>query len=224
MTDPIRVLVCDDHPMVREGLRAVLDDAPGFEVVAEAATGEDAVALVATLAPDVVVMDLHLEGQNGIEATRAINVESSSTAVLVLTMHADDDAVRAALRAGARGYLLKGAGQTEILRAIEAVHNGQAIFGSAVAGAVLGLASSTADVALPFPELTDRERDILALIADGLDNATIGRRLVISPKTVANHVSNIFAKLHLRTRAEAVAVARDAGIGTARRRSLGSTS
>ncbi len=212
MSDVIRVVVCDDHPMVREGLRAVINDAPGFEMVAEAATGEEAVELALEVLPDVLVMDLHLPGINGIEAIRRITAAAPSVAVLVLTMFEDDDSVFSALRAGARGYLLKGAGQADILRSLEAVNTGQAIFGPSIASRVLAVSAARPEVEPLFPELTDREREVLSLVAMGLDNAGIARKLVVSHKTVANHVSNIFSKLHFESRAQAIVTAREAGL------------
>lgn len=208
----IGVVVCDDHPMVREGLRAVVNDAPGFEILAEATTGEEAVELTLELLPDVVVMDLHLPGINGIEAIRRITGALPSVAVLVLTMFEDDDSVFSALRAGARGYLLKGAGQADILRSLEAVRTGQAIFGPSIASRVLAVSAARPEGEPLFPELTDREREVLCLVAKGLDNAGIARKLVVSQKTVANHVSNIFSKLHFESRAQAIVAARESGL------------
>lgn len=212
MTDAIRVVVCDDHPMVREGLRAVIKDAAGFEMVGEAATGEEAVSLALDLLPDVVVMDLHLPGINGIQAIAQITSSAPSVAVLVLTMFEDDDSVFSALRAGALGYLLKGAGQEDILRSLTAVSCGQAIFGPTVARRLLDLPAAGRRADTSFPQLTDREREVLRLVADGLANAEIARKLVVSQKTVANHVSNIFSKLHFDTRAQAIVAAREAGL------------
>ena len=206
------MVVCDDHPMVREGLRAVINDAPGFEMVAEAATGEEAVELALEVLPDVLVMDLHLPGINGIEAIRRMTAAAPSVAVLVLTMFEDDDSVFSAIRAGAKGYLLKGAGQADILRSLEAVKTGQAIFGPSVASRVLAISAARREVEPLFPELTDREREVLRLVATGLDNAGIARKLVVSQKTVANHVSNIFSKLHFESRAQAIVTAREAGL------------
>lgn len=208
----IRVVVCDDHPMVREGLRAVINDAPGFEIQGEAATGEEAVDLALDVRPDVLVMDLHLPGINGIEAIRRISAAAPSIAILVLTMFEDDDSVISALRAGAKGYLLKGAGHTDILRSLEAVRTGQAIFGPSIASRVVALSTARREVEAPFPVLTEREREVLRLLATGLDNAGIARKLVVSQKTVANHVSNIFSKLHFETRAQAIVTAREAGL------------
>ncbi len=213
MNDVITVVVCDDHPMVREGLHAVLNAAPGFEVLAEAASGEAAVELTLEHLPDVLVMDLHLPGINGIEAIRRISAAAPSVAVLVLTMFEDDDSVFSALRAGARGYLLKGAGQADILRSLEAVSNGQAIFGPSIASRVLALSAGERQLEPLFPELTEREREVLRLVAKGLNNADIARKLVVSQKTVANHVSNIFSKLHFESRAQAIVAAREAGLG-----------
>ena len=189
----LRILLADDHPVFRDGLRALLAAAPDVEVVAEAATGEEAVASTLELQPDVVVMDLHMPTLNGIEATRRIVTTSPHIAVLVLTMLEDDESVFAAMRAGARGYLLKGAGQDEILRGIRAVASGEAIFGPAIAARVLDYFSAPRPPE-PFPELTERERELLELIAQGKNNQEIARHFVLSPKTVRNHVSNIFTK------------------------------
>ena len=216
MTGPrIRVLLVDDHPAFLEGLALLLSDADDLEVVGRALDGEAACRLHAELAPDVVIMDLHMPGTGGIEATRRITEADPSTAVLVLTMVEDDDSVFAALRAGARGYILKGAGRDDVLRAIDAVREGEAIFGPGVAQRILGYWANAGHAAPPvaFPELTDREREVLELIAQGLNNAEIARRFVLSPKTVRNHISNIFSKLHVADRAQAIVRARDAGLG-----------
>jgi DNA-binding NarL/FixJ family response regulator len=213
-TEPLRVLVVDDHPLYREGLATALSTLPGVRVVAEAGDGAEAVRVAAELTPDVVVMDLNLPSLSGIEATRRITAARPETAVLVLTMLDGDDALFAAMRAGARGYLLKGADRAEIARALQTVGNGEVVFSAALASRVLGWFGSRAGLrAVPFPELTDREREVLDLLARGLTNAAIARRLVVSDKTVRNHVSNVFAKLHVADRAEAVARARDAGFG-----------
>jgi DNA-binding NarL/FixJ family response regulator len=209
-----RVLIADDHVAFRGGLRAALETAADIEVVGEAASGEEAVSRTARLQPDVVLMDVNMPGIDGIEATRRIVDASPHVAVLVLTMHDDDDTVFAAVRAGARGYLLKGAQRAELLRAIRSVVAGEAIFGPGVARRLVDFfarPASPADTA--FPELTAREREILDLIAAGRSNTEITESLVLSPKTVRNHVSNIFSKLQVRDRAEAIVRAREAGLG-----------
>jgi DNA-binding NarL/FixJ family response regulator len=211
----LRILIADDHPVVRDGLRLALQLLADAEVIGEAATGAQAVTAAASLQPDLVVMDLHMPDVNGTEATRQIVQASPHVAVLVLTMFDDDTSVFAAMRAGARGYLLKGADQDEIARAVRAVAAGEAIFGPAIANKVLGYfaAASGTKPAPTFPELTDREREVLELIAQGLNNQQITRRLVVSPKTVRNHISNIFAKLQVADRAQAIVRAREAGLG-----------
>ncbi|MET0840227.1 MAG: response regulator transcription factor [Marmoricola sp.] len=216
MTAPLRVVVVDDHPLYREGLATALESMPGVEVVGEAGDGETALEVVGRLRPSVVLMDLHMPGTNGIDTTRELVRRDPDVAVLVLTMLEGEESVFAALRAGARGYLLKGAGRAEIERAIRTVAEGEVVFSPAVAGRVLAWfrsGASAGDVATPFPELTEREREVLDLVARGLTNAEIARRLVVSDKTVRNHVSNVFAKLHVTDRASAVARARDAGLG-----------
>ena len=213
MTEPLRIVLADDHPVVRDGLRSLLASLPGVELVGEAATGRQAVREAVLHRPDVVVMDLHMPDLDGIAATREVVRAVPSAAVLVLTMFDDDDSVFAAMRAGARGYLLKGAGQAEITGAIRAVAAGQAIFGPGVAARVLGyFAAPRADV--PFPDLTAREREVLDLIATGLTNAAIAARLGLAAKTVANHLSAIFTKLQVAGRAEAIAMARQEGLGS----------
>jgi DNA-binding NarL/FixJ family response regulator len=215
MSAPLRVLVADDHPLFRDGLRTLLALEPGVELAGEAATGTEAVAAAVELEPDVVVMDLHMPGMNGIEATRNIVEARPDVGVLVLTMFEDDDSVFAAMRSGARGYLLKGAGQEEIVRAIEAVGRGEAIFGPTIARRVIDFFSQPARPPQPFPELTDREREILELIAQGRSNPDIAQQLVLSTKTVRNHVSNIFTKLRVADRSQAIVRAREAGLGRA---------
>lgn len=211
----VRVLVVDDHPLYREGLVTAISLMPGKEVVGAGANGEEAVELTARLEPDVVVMDLHMPVLNGIDATRRITDAHPSVAVLVLTMLEGDESVFAAVRAGARGYLLKGADRAEIARALDGVAHGEVVFSSAIASRVLSYFAGrkSALEAVPFPTLTEREREVLDLVARGLTNGEIARRLVVSDKTVRNHVSNTFAKLHVAGRAEAVARARDAGLG-----------
>ena len=208
------VLIADDHPLVLSGLRALLETLEGIEVVGQAADGRDAVRLAASLRPDVVVMDLQMPELGGVEATRQIAERLPGTAVLVLTMHDDDASVFAAMRAGARGYLLKGAAQEDVARAIAAVSRGEAIFGPAVAGRLLQFfAAGPESAALPFPQLTVREREILDLMAGGLTNAEIGQRLFLSSKTVSNNVSVIFDKLQVAGRPRAIVQARNAGLG-----------
>jgi DNA-binding NarL/FixJ family response regulator len=209
----LRVLIADDHPVFRSGLATLLSATDGVEVVGEASSGREAIESARALAPDVVVMDLQMPDLNGIEATREMLGERPDLGVLVLTMFEDDDSVFAAMRAGARGYLLKGAEQAEILRAIHAVGDGEAIFGPGIAQRMIGFFSSASKAPEPFPDLTEREREVLELIAQGRDNAEITKRLVVSPKTVRNHVSNIFTKLRVADRAAAIVRAREAGLG-----------
>lgn len=211
----IRVVLVDDHPVFRHGLTALLAATPEVEVVAEGATGHDAVRLVAELRPDVVVMDLNMPELNGVEATRLVTGQHPEVGVLVLTMFEDDDSVFAAMRAGAQGYLVKGADGPEVLRAITAVAGGEAIFGPSVARRVLSYLTRPLSVHddRVFPDLTAREREVLELVAAGLGNAAIAHRLSLSPKTVRNNVSSIFAKLQVADRAEAIVRARRAGLG-----------
>ncbi len=213
--EPTRILIADDHPHFRDGLRALLLSAPDIEVVGEAADGDEAVRLAAKLQPDVILMDLNMPGTGGIESTQSIVQTSPHISVLVISMYEDDDSVFAALKAGARGYLLKGALKAEILRAIRAVTSGEAIFGPAVARRLMQYFSSQRSDAPrdAFPELTEREREILTLIARHQTNPEIAERLYLSPKTVRNHVSNIFTKLQVADRAQAVIRAREAGLG-----------
>jgi DNA-binding NarL/FixJ family response regulator len=213
--EPVRTLIADDHPHFRDGLRALLLSAPDVEVVGEARDGEEAIRLAARLQPDVILMDLNMPGTGGIEATRRILHTSPHISVLVVSMYEDDASVFAALKAGARGYLLKGALKAEILRAIRAVTSGEAIFGPAVARRLMQYFSAPRPN-VPreaFPELTDRERQILELIARHETNPEIARRLHLSQKTVRNHVSNIFTKLQVSDRAQAIVRAREAGLG-----------
>ncbi len=213
MSGPWRVVVVDDHEVVRSGLRALLATVDDIEVVAEAASGEEATSIVGDLLPDVVLMDLQMPGGNGIDATRTITSTHPSVAVLVLTMYEDDDSVYAALRAGARGYLLKGAGQGDLVRSIAAVASGDVVIGPGAAERLLTNLSAPSAERAAFPQLTDREYDVLRLVAEGLSNPGIGQKLGLAPKTVANHVSNILTKLAVMDRAEAILRARQAGLG-----------
>ena len=208
---PIRVVIADDHSVFRLGMRRLLDTVPGVRVVGEAADGEGAVAAVSEQGPDVVVMDLDMPGVDGVEATRRIAGASPDVRVLVLTMHADSARVREALRAGARGYIVKDAPADDILRAIEAVHADQAILDPAVTEALLTATRASGRPA--FPQLTERELDVLERMSAGASNEAIAARLGISVKTVQNHVSNVLLKLGVASRAAAVARARDAGGG-----------
>jgi len=213
----IRVLIADDHPVVRRGLRALLSTVDGFEVVGEAADGAEAVREAQLTRPDVVLMDVRMPDLDGVEATRRIRKAVPETAVLMLTMYDDDATVFTAMQAGARGYLLKGAEQDDIADAIRAVVRGQAIFGPGIAGRVLGYFSSPPSPAPtedPFPELTAREREILELLAEGKRTSAIASALFLSPKTVSNNLTSIFAKLEVADRAEAIIRAREHGLGT----------
>lgn len=212
MLDTLRVLIVDDHPIFRAALHAMLAAVPGLEIAGEAADGRTAVARAGELEPDVVVMDLNLPDLDGVEATRQIVHASPHTGVLMLTMFENEAAVFAAMRAGARGYLLKGARNEQIIRAVQAIGDGEAIFSPAIATRVLGLLGGAARPrGESFPQLTAREREILKLIAQGLGNASIAEQLVLSQKTVRNHVTHIFRKLRVTDRAEAIARAREAG-------------
>ena len=213
--DPVRVLIADDHPLFRDGLAALLRASPGTELAGAAVSGTEAVELARRVQPDVVLMDLRLPGSmNGIEATRQIVVDSPHTVVVMLTMFDDDDSVFAALRAGARGYLLKGADQEQIRRAVHAAAAGEAIFGAEIATRVIAYFTAQPGPAhAPFPQLTEREREILELVAQGRSNTAIAARLQLSQKTIRNNVSNILAKLQVADRAQAIVRARDAGLG-----------
>jgi DNA-binding NarL/FixJ family response regulator len=212
--EPITILIADDHTLFRSGLRALFASLTRYAVVGDATSGTEAVTQAEALQPDVVLMDIQMPDMNGIEATRRIVQTSPHIGVIMLTMFEDNDSVFAAMRAGARGYVLKGADQEEMVRTIDAVARGDAHFGAAIAQRLMVFFAQPNN--LPpdvFPELTERERELLDLIAQGLNNDAIARRLTISPKTVRNHVSNIFAKLQVADRAEAIVKAREAGFG-----------
>jgi DNA-binding NarL/FixJ family response regulator len=209
----LSIVVADDHAVVREGLRALLSAVDGYELTGEAGTGAEAVRAAVTLHPDVIVMDIQMPGMTGIEATREISRVAPGVAVLMLTMFEDDESVFAAMRAGALGYVLKGASPTDMIRAIAAVAAGEAIFGTGVARRALTYLTAPRPDTPAFPELTPREREVLGLIAGGLANAAIATRLGLAPNTVSNHISNIFGKLQVASRAEAIVRARSAGLG-----------
>lgn len=214
-SEPLRVLIADDHPLFRSGMRTLLTADLNTEVVGEATTGEEAIELAGAFQPDVILMDIQMPGVSGIEATRRIVHVSPHIRILIVTMFEDDNSVFAAMRAGARGYVLKGARPEEMLRAIQAVGSGEAIFSPTIATRMLDFFAGLEPTALPhaLPELTDREREILDLIAQGQSNAAIAKQLVLSPKTVSNYVSNIFSKLQVADRAQAMLRAREAGLG-----------
>ena len=210
----IRILVADDHPVYRDGLRALAARSPDLELVGEAANGTDAVAMAEQTLPDVILMDLRMPGMTGIEATRAILDRRPETRILILTMSEDDDSLFAAMRAGARGYLPKDADSEELIRAIRAAALGEVIFGASIASRLQAFFAPTrARAADPFPELTEREDEVLELIAQGRSNHDIAARLQISDKTVRNHVANVFNKLRVADRAQAIVRAREAGLG-----------
>ena len=216
----IRLLIADDHALFREGLRALFAALPDINVVGEAADGAAAIAQVATLQPDVVLMDINMPDMNGIEATRQILASHPGMGIIMVTMLDDDASVFAAMRAGARGYVLKGAHHEEILQALRAVAAGQAVFGPAIAMRMMNFfqglnqpTPKTGHDTAAFPELTEREREVLVLIAQGVSNKEIAEKLVISMKTESNHITNIFSKLQVADRAQAIIRARDAGLG-----------
>jgi DNA-binding NarL/FixJ family response regulator len=211
-TKPLRVVVADDHPLFRSGIRELLEKADGIEVIADVADGEDVVRLALETSPDVILMDVRMPKLNGIEATRRIVSARPNVRILVLTMVEDDDSVFAAMRAGARGYVLKGADGNTVLRAVQAVGEGEAIFGPAIAARLVSYFSISR--ANAFPQLTNREQEVLDLIAGARSNQAIANELVLSIKTVRNHVSSIFNKLQVADRTEAIVKARDAGLGT----------
>ncbi len=215
MTESLRILIADDHPLVRTGLSTILSGVPDFEVIGQATTGQEAIDQAALLLPDVVVMDLQMPDVSGVTATREILAANPEIRVLVVTLFADEDSVMLALRAGARGYVLKDADETELIDAVRAVSRGTGIFSPEITNQLLnsvgGQRSSKEDVV--FPNLTEREREILDQLASGRSNGQIARQLELSPKTVANYTSTIFAKLQVSDRAEAIIRAREAGLG-----------
>ncbi len=211
----IRVLIVDDHPVVRSGLSAVLSSLGDFDVVAVAANGREAVREAVIHQPDVVLMDLHMPEVDGFSAIRELGRAAPSVRVCVLTMFDDDDSLFAAMSAGARGYVLEGAEQEDIARAVRAIAAGEIIFGPGVAIRVISQLTSTPNSAAttPFPYLTSRELEVLDLLAAGMPTVTIAARLAVAPKTVSNHVSNILVKMRLTDRTQAAVTARDAGLG-----------
>jgi DNA-binding NarL/FixJ family response regulator len=217
-TDPIRVLIADDHTIFREGLAALLQAAPNIHVVGEASTGGEAVEQATALSPDVILMDVMMPDLNGIDATRQIMEADASIRIVMLTMLEEDESLLAAMRAGARGYVLKGADKADLLEAIEAAAEGKAVFGPLMADRLTAFFQESDPLTgrqgpVPFPELTDREREVLDLIARGENNQAIADHLHISGKTVSNHISNIFNKLEVVDRAGAIIKAREAGLG-----------
>lgn len=210
--DVLRVLIADDHTLFRRGVRSLLSTVPGVEVVGEAADGESAVALTAELAPDLVLMDLQMPGGGGLAAIRAVTEQFPSANVLVVTMFEDDDSVFAAMRAGARGYVLKDMDSDDFARAIVAVGQGEALFSRGIAARMMHFFAQRPAAAVPFPELTESERAVLRMMATGSNNAAIARELSLSSKTVRNYISNIFRKLQVADRAQAIVLAREAGL------------
>jgi DNA-binding NarL/FixJ family response regulator len=217
-TKRIRVLVADDHPVFRRGMRAIVGAEPGVELVGEATDGEEAIARALEVRPDVILMDLNMPNVSGIEATRRILEAIPDTAILMVTMFEDDKSIFAAMRAGAHGYVLKGADGTETLRAIQAAASGEAIFSPTITRRLTEYFAAPGrepkiDSDQAFPNLTGREQEILSLMAEGYTNNAIAGRLYLSPKTVRNYVSSIFTKLHVTDRSEAIVYAREAGLG-----------
>jgi DNA-binding NarL/FixJ family response regulator len=213
MSEAISILIADDHTLFRDGLRALFRSVTDIEIAGEAADGETALVIAEELQPDIVLMDIQMPGLNGIEATRRITAASPHIGVIIVTMFEDDDSVFAAMRAGARGYVLKGAGQEEMLRTIRAVARGEALFGPAIAVRLATFFNHRQPANAAFPELTEREIEVLHLLAQGKNNQEIADRLVITNKTVRNHLSNIFSKLHVADRVQAIIRAREAGMG-----------
>ncbi|MBB2947090.1 DNA-binding NarL/FixJ family response regulator [Actinoplanes lutulentus] len=213
MPEPITVLIADDHPMFRRGLRALLGTMPEVEVLGEATDGNEAVRLAEDLHPRLILLDLHMPGGDGLAAIRRLTAVTPQPRILVVTMFEDDDSVFAALRAGARGYVLKDTDEDEMMRAIHAVGNGGSIFSPAIATRIMAFFAEAGRAAAPFPDLTPSERGVLQLMARGLSNETIAAQLSLSSKTVRNYVSNVFSKLHVVSRAQAIVRARDAGLG-----------
>ena len=214
MTDRIRVLIADDHPVFRDGLRALVESAPDLDLAGEATTGTEAVDLAATGRPAVILMDLRMPDLSGIEATRQIVEADPTVGILIVTMSEDDESLFAAMRAGERGFLPKDAERAQILSAIRATALGEAVFGASIARRVADFfAAPRSPAAEPFPDLTDRENEILELIAQGRSNGDIASRLGIASKTVRNHVANVFNKLQVADRAQAIVRAREAGLG-----------
>ncbi|WP_433824464.1 response regulator [Actinoplanes sp. CA-015351] len=212
MPEPITVLIADDHPMFRRGLRALLATMPEVEVAGEATDGNEVVRLAQELHPRLILLDLHMPGGDGLAAIRRLTAVTPQPHILVVTMFEDDDSVFAALRAGARGYVLKDTDEDEMTRAIHAVAHGGSIFSPAIATRIMAFFAEAGRAAEPFPSLTPSERSVLQLMARGLSNETIAARLSLSSKTVRNYVSNVFSKLHVVSRAQAIVRARDAGI------------
>ncbi|MDQ3128909.1 MAG: response regulator transcription factor [Chloroflexota bacterium] len=211
--EPIRVLIADDHPVFRDGLRGLIERAPDLILAGEATTGREAVELAAATNPAIVLMDLRMPELSGIEATRRILAADPAVGILVITMSEDDESLFAAMRAGARGYIPKDADSEELLRAIRAAAVGEAIFGASIARRMMTFFAGERSAAAPFPELTEREGEILELIAAGRSNGEIAQRLAITSKTVRNHVANVFNKLRVADRSQAIVRAREAGLG-----------
>jgi DNA-binding NarL/FixJ family response regulator len=213
MTDEtIRVLIADDHALFRRGVRSLLSTLPDVEVVGETSDGEGAIALTAELKPNLVLMDLQMPGVGGLAAIRRLTERWPDVNILVLTMFEDDDSVFAAMRAGARGYVLKDMDAEDFARAILTVGRGEALFSRGIATRMMTFFTEPRPLARPFPDLTDSERSVLRFLATGANNATIARELSLSPKTVRNYISNIFRKLQVADRGQAIVIAREAGL------------